>query len=80
MLAGNSKILCKKTACHFAYPADIHTLFRETYKHAERSIGVLSETDEQKDYDWKPKFVITPLEVKNETNPFSFLYNPKIQE
>ena len=73
-MTARRKSLCKHTACKFTSPADIHSLLRETYKQAEHSDSVIHT------YDWKPRYLITPLEVKNLTNPFTFAYNPIKQE
>ena len=75
LLTGNRRILCKKTDCNFAHTVDVHTLFRETSRHVEK----IANSENEIDYDWKPKYLITLLEVRNHSNPFQFHYNPESQ-
>ena len=75
LLTGNRRILCKKTDCNFAHTVDVHTLFRETSRHVEK----IANPENEIDYDWKPKYLITLLEVRNHSNPFQFHYNPESQ-
>jgi len=62
--------ICKKQNCRFLHAVDIHTLFRETSKHLNRTL-----TTERK-FDWRPKFEFLPFEVNNQTKPFRFNYDP----
>ena len=77
LLTGNRRILCKKTHCHFSHSADVHALFRETYRHAERSLAGASATsgDELDEYDWNPKYFITLLEVPKIVIIFNIVNN-----